>query len=1201
MRSLLQLCTLLVILGFAAPMLNAQALPTINQVSGVVVDRDGEGTSVRITSSDAPTFSVYQLAGPPRLFVDFSNTELGGQLTNWSVDDGVVDEVLILQYQDDISIVTRVVINLVQDGADYDVQTNGNSVIVWVAGATSSPVAQTDAAEVAMAEYESALRSLRGYQTEIDNQRERLVELSESSEDSRQEVTELGQELSRLRSDLAQRDTQIRDASDRETELRRQVEELQRDGSRGSELEIALREREAQSYTLRTLEAEYDGLLGQASDRSNELSEAESRLSEATEQRRSAQEQVAQSQQGMDDLIGVIESLEREVDAREAAIVQHQMAVGQLENEVERVLRQETEQRELAQALSEQVTHVEADLEEARRGEEQAVGEVGALRQRASELEQELDQIAGSREQRDGLQRELARVEEQLLTVEDELGEAALRRQQAEAQAQAAETALQQEQARLDEAIDQRGDAEQAAATARDELASTQSALDERRNEHNRVEREMQAALLQRETLNTDLQRLAGAQLAQESALVEARQEHASLAAETAELAETRAQTERDVELAQAQQAEAQQALLNLERERRDIESDLGSLSARRSEMESELAQMEQRLSEMGGDTGTDASTAPIANGEVTITDIRFEQTDGVDTVSIDFSGEGATVDSQPWLDGRASLQIDGATLSTELQRTLDTRAFDGPVEFLSSYSDETGVHVVANISGAASEILTDNGTRVTWEFSPTQSTWNSPMASQHDGYNSQEEASSAPPIQRSTGLSYTIGERNRQLHTPVLSRRFLVTIDVVNVSVTDILRMFSDQGDVNIVASNLSGNVSLRLRGVPLDEAFAMILQSQNLDFEQRGNMIRVAPIAQFEAERDRELADTARRFSLEPLQVRLRPINYASGATLAGQVSELLSGRGTVSFDERTHTLIMTDVSENLDAAEQLIDVLDLQTPQLLIEARVVSTGETFSRGFGIQWGGDGLFSPANGNATGLLFPSTVGISGGAGNSPADGTSATPNYAVNVPGPGTGAVGFQFGSLGQAVNLNLRLAAAEQTGSAKVVSAPRILTLDGQSATISTGVSIPVQSTGAAGANISFVNANLSLAVTPRVTPDGFVQLQLNVTKNEPDFARTGANGDPSIITRSVSTNLLVRDGETSVIGGVFEHVTGSDQNAVPFFADIPILGALFHDYQFTDDRSETLIFVTPRIINRDVSLTNYTPGGVLTAPTE
>ncbi|MCA9562004.1 MAG: type IV pilus secretin PilQ, partial [Myxococcales bacterium] len=465
------------------------------------------------------------------------------------------------------------------------------------------------------------------------------------------------------------------------------------------------------------------------------------------------------------------------------------------------------------------------------------------------------------------------------------------------------------------------------------------------------------------------------------------------------------------------------------------------------------------------------------------------------------------------------------------------------------------------------------------------------------DGYTSQEDATSAPPIRRPTGVSYTIGSREQfDIDTPRLARNSRVTIDVINADIQNILRLFSDQGDVNIIASGqISGSITLRLRDVPLDQAFALILRAQGLGFEQRGNIIRVAPLSTFANERQARREQMARDFDVEPLQVRLRPISYASGGSMQNLVRGLLSSRGSVSFDSRTHTLIMTDVAENLDAAEQMIDALDTQTPQILVEARIVQTNETFSRGFGIQWGGDAGFSAQNGNATGLLFPSTIGIAGGAGQSPSDGTASSPNYAVNVPGPSTGAIGFEFGSLGEAVNLNLRLSAAEQTGEAKVVSAPRILTLDGQSASISNGVSIPVQSVGAAGTNVTFVSATLSLNVTPTVTPDGFVLLRISVSKNEPDFSRTGANGDPSIVTRNANTNLLVRDGETSVIGGIFEHVTGSDQQAVPVLADIPILGALFHDYQFTDDRTETLIFITPRIVNRDVSLTNYAPGGV------
>jgi type IV pilus assembly protein PilQ len=226
-------------------------------------------------------------------------------------------------------------------------------------------------------------------------------------------------------------------------------------------------------------------------------------------------------------------------------------------------------------------------------------------------------------------------------------------------------------------------------------------------------------------------------------------------------------------------------------------------------------------------------------------------------------------------------------------------------------------------------------------------------------------------------------------------------------------------------------------------------------------------------------------------------------------------------------------------------------------------------------------------------LLFPSTFGVAGGAddGQGPNQGSSSTPNWAVNLPAPtGTGsggAVGFTFGSLSQAFNLNLRLSAAEDTGSVKIVSAPRIMTLDNQSATIVSGVSIPVSVVSAAGAQTQFVEALLRLNVTPRVTPDGNVFLSVEITKNEPDFENTGTRGDPSIVRREASTQLLVRDGDTTVIGGIFTRNSGMSTSRVPFFGSLPVIGPLFRNSSQTDNRTELLVFITPRIVNRELSI--------------
>lgn len=322
---------------------------------------------------------------------------------------------------------------------------------------------------------------------------------------------------------------------------------------------------------------------------------------------------------------------------------------------------------------------------------------------------------------------------------------------------------------------------------------------------------------------------------------------------------------------------------------------------------------------------------------------------------------------------------------------------------------------------------------------------------------------------------------------------------------------------------------------------------------------------------------------------------------------MGSVLSSRGSVSVDTRSNMLVVTDIYSHLETASALVGQLDLQTPQVLIEARIVETNDQFRRQLGIQWGGDYVADQSIGNSTGLLFPSTIGIAGGAtdGSTPRAGGAASPNYAVNLPAPaGTntgGALGFTFGSLSGSFNLNVRLSAAESEGSAKVVSAPRIMTLDNVPATITSGVSIPVSVVSAAGAQTQFVDASLTLAVTPRVTPDGNIFLQVSVSKNEPDFENTGSRGDPSIIRREAQTQLLVRDGDTTVIGGIFQRNTGFSSDSVPFLGALPIIGALFRNSSRTDVRNELLVFITPRIVNRDTSIDQYAAGADIVRPGE
>jgi type IV pilus assembly protein PilQ len=269
------------------------------------------------------------------------------------------------------------------------------------------------------------------------------------------------------------------------------------------------------------------------------------------------------------------------------------------------------------------------------------------------------------------------------------------------------------------------------------------------------------------------------------------------------------------------------------------------------------------------------------------------------------------------------------------------------------------------------------------------------------------------------------------------------------------------------------------------------------------------------------------------------------------------------------------------------------------VLVEARIIEATSRYQRQIGIQWGGDASFSAATGNPTGLAFPNSVGIAGGAsdsntptaGLSPFQATVQNPNFAVNLPatvGQGVGgAIGLTLGSVDGNFNLNLRLSAAESSGMVRILSSPRILTLDNHEARISQGTLIPFSQVSAQGVQTTFQEAKLQLLVQPHVTADGSVSMHVKINRDEPDFNQTSARGDPTILKREAETDLLVMDGHTAVIGGIYTRNTGRNVAQVPFFGDIPLLGLLFQQRQASDQRGELIIFLTPRIVNRAKAL--------------
>lgn len=567
------------------------------------------------------------------------------------------------------------------------------------------------------------------------------------------------------------------------------------------------------------------------------------------------------------------------------------------------------------------------------------------------------------------------------------------------------------------------------------------------------------------------------------------------------------------------------------------------------------------------------AAAAPKAR----IADVRFAQSGRA--ARIEVTGKARYTLSRP--DPRTVvLSLDGAELPKRLERSLDTSAFDGPVMMVSSFNQpSTGqVKIVASLRGEASDRIVETGNGIAWTF-----TSGSDQAGAARAESARTQA--AGFAQEAPGYAVS-GAPQKRGYT---GRR--ITLDFHEIEIKNLLRLIADVSKRNfIVADNVTGKVTVSLRNVPWDQALDLILKTKGLDKEEMGNVIRIAPYEDIAKEQEARLKAAEARKPLIPLKVRLIPVNFARAADVAGRVKDVLSERGSVSVDERTNVLIVKDIQENLVKAEGLVRNLDTEIPQVLIESRIVEASSNFNKALGVQWGGNASLAQATANPTGLVFPNNLITTGGIPGGNATGTASTPNYAVSLPaavGEGSGgAIGLILGSASGAFNLNLRLSALENRGVVKTISAPKVATIDNKEATIGQGVSIPFSQVSASGVQTTFIEAKLELKVTPHVSADGSILLKIKATNNAPNPQLTGANGQPSISKREADTEVLVKDGETTVIGGIYTRATAKREASVPFLGKIPILGYLFRNQTEQDDHTELLIFITPRILNRQAT---------------
>jgi type IV pilus assembly protein PilQ len=573
---------------------------------------------------------------------------------------------------------------------------------------------------------------------------------------------------------------------------------------------------------------------------------------------------------------------------------------------------------------------------------------------------------------------------------------------------------------------------------------------------------------------------------------------------------------------------------------------------------------------------------------------------------------------------GRLTLRLDRAELPAGLERSLDATEYLGPVKLISTYRDPAkrgAVRIDVDMAEDVPTTVRMEGNRLFWSFRKAPVSTGAQgddetgaagidgafvshlqLPRKIAGFSTGPLAPTVPWI-IAQGALPSAGPAAQSMRAPGGGKRRYtgrrIDLDFKSADIHNILKLLADVGGVNVVTSDdVKGEVTIKMRDVPWDQALDVVLRQKQLGQVREGNLIRVAPLQVLEKELEQEIARQKQITEVLPTETRLIGVSYADAKSLTERAKDLLSPRGRVSVDERTNTLIVSDVGRNLALIEELVRNLDTQTSQVVIEARIVEARSTFVRQIGVQWGGTGFADTGHGNPTGLVFPHNIGVGGGAtdGNTPTDGLvpgprsgtgAASPNFAVNMPaavGTGAGgALGLTLGSVAGAFNLNLRLSAMESTGQVRILSSPRISTLDNHEATISQGVSIPISVVSAQGVQTVFVDAQLNLTVKPHVTNDGTVMMDIKVTRNEPDFVNTGARGDPTILKKEANTMMLVRDGDTAVIGGIYQRNSGLNYSKVPFFADIPVIGALFKARRENDDRTEFLVFITPRIANR------------------
>jgi len=608
-----------------------------------------------------------------------------------------------------------------------------------------------------------------------------------------------------------------------------------------------------------------------------------------------------------------------------------------------------------------------------------------------------------------------------------------------------------------------------------------------------------------------------------------------------------------------------------------------------------------------------------------TLTGIDFKQMDDKSRVVLSFSEENPEFESSTPSKNVIAIEVKNASVPRNLLRGLDTSGFKSVVNYVDLKNVKAGkasdVRVLVKLGEEApyeaskkgKEIFIDiqekpkkieaKAETLPQEVKKEEATEPKNEEVKKEEVKKEEVSKEAMPAPKPKKQEVKV-EQKPVAQTPVANKTEegkkvsqeppekvyagrKLSLDFKDADIKNILRLIAEVSNLNIiVADEVTGKITMRLVDVPWDQALDIILQSKNLDKRQVGNVVRIAPADVLRKEEQAKLQAQKAREGLEPLLSELIPVNYATAKEIMPQVKSVLSERGDVKVDERTNTLIIKDIAKSIPAVKNLVKALDTKTPMVLIEARIVEANLTFQNELGVQWGFlvGGAKAKAGGGGVTTSTTSTTNVLGSAVNEVVN-LAASPRTGLGAGGAGTAGLLSAVFSRGTLQELDVTLSAHEFKGDVKIISSPKIATLDNKEASIEQGLRFPYLVLTTEGTvSTNFIDADIKLTVTPHVTNDGTIKLIIKVKKDAPSNAVV-VQGTPSIDKKEAISEVLIRDGGVAAIAGLYTRDKEVQNEGVPLFNKIPLLGWLFKTQNNQDNRTDLLIFISPKIMKDEV----------------